>query len=688
MSQNLERKIEDSPVLDILLDYTYDESIVFAYEAFLRQNTFTERNVWRMKCLAQKIMGMFPNLEDLNKWIAKKGIVETSRSITAAEISKVSGFFYFLAMVRLLDVFSFSDFYRINPKTVNRLEKWFEPYIESFGVKEFSQKVVDVASRVRNRDPNLDVCRKLSNKCCLYLILRYQLKHISKLTVSEWMEFRLEVHSLPVDAHHFACPTYMQQAFFEMGIFQERLPNTVDLRRNKSYTKEYAYDCMPNIKPATDMYKEYCISKFSMGTNQHKFHDLETFFKYIIDRYGKNFALSDLNRAIIRDYLNGVLTLGRSDSFNQGKAYALKNFMEFVIANAHELYTKGVPVNENNNFVKNDFHVKATTRFPRPIEKKILDALFDALTEEPDIKFKLVLLIMLYTGLPARETMHLTRDCIKAIGEDQYELFYYREKTKKYKITKVEKIVYDLILRAKKLNTQVKKMPHPDGRNEFFLFNDGGIPLEDIWFSGRFRRLRGNAIALHPDLKEELSRVVSYRIRHTFATTMRERGADVYTISRLMGHENINTTKIYAKENDQRKIELVEMLNQKYICEGAPDLKSAISGAAGDELAANMMDIRNHMNIGICIVNGYENCPNAFKCLDCIYLCSTKKDIPEMVMTLKSLKQTYESTGNQTERGKIQKQIKTLCRKIELLRQPDLPAQCENDDGADALKFI
>ena len=53
---------------------------------------------------------------------------------------------------------------------------------------------------------------------------------------------------------------------------------------------------------------------------------------------------------------------------------------------------------------------------------------------------------------------------------------------------------------------------------------------------------------------------ITYSARHTHATMMITLGADLYTVSKLLGHTNIQTTQIYAKIVDESKEKAIELI--------------------------------------------------------------------------------------------------------------------------------
>ena len=78
-------------------------------------------------------------------------------------------------------------------------------------------------------------------------------------------------------------------------------------------------------------------------------------------------------------------------------------------------------------------------------------------------------------------------------------------------------------------------------------------------------------------------RITFHCARHSFATMMLTLGTDIYTTSKLLGHNHVATTEIYAKVIDKKKVESMTNLDKMFnltITEGKENESNAENKAA------------------------------------------------------------------------------------------------------------
>ena len=61
-----------------------------------------------------------------------------------------------------------------------------------------------------------------------------------------------------------------------------------------------------------------------------------------------------------------------------------------------------------------------------------------------------------------------------------------------------------------------------------------------------------------------MKHVTFHTARHSYATMALSTGADIYTISKLLGHRNINTTAVYAAVVDTQRDAAIDSVSRLF----------------------------------------------------------------------------------------------------------------------------
>ncbi|HAQ18849.1 MAG TPA: integrase [Prolixibacteraceae bacterium] len=249
--------------------------------------------------------------------------------------------------------------------------------------------------------------------------------------------------------------------------------------------------------------------------------DLDQFEEFFIKTIG-DFNVEGINDKIVRNWVIELMDAGISARTVNKKISALKSFYKYLLR---------LEVIKENNLV-NVIVPKVRKKLPQFVEEKNLNHLFDDGFFGRDfeaLRDKLILSLLYGSGIRLAELMHLkdadmnqTESMIKVLG-----------KRNKERITPYPRSLNELIDQYK----TERNLLFGNVSQSFFVTSSGEPVYEKLIY-----RVVNKYLALVTTIDQKSPHV----LRHTFATHMLNRGADLNAVKEMLGHSNLAATQIYT----------------------------------------------------------------------------------------------------------------------------------------------
>lgn len=282
------------------------------------------------------------------------------------------------------------------------------------------------------------------------------------------------------------------------------------------------------IDDAIQDFLNYCI--FEKGlTDRSKIsyeNDLKV-YKVFLNKRG----ISDVSK-IRSDDIKEFLKI-RSNEESSTIAHNLT-----VIKNFHTyLLKEDIVKNDVSEFIDRP---KLRKSLPKTLSIEDIDKLLDIKIVTPfDYRNKAMLELMYGCGLRVSELINLT---LNDIDISNCLIRIFGKGSKEREIPIGEYSIHYLNEYLKVRDELLKGKPC----NKLFLNNHGS----SITRQGFFKMLK--KILKEKGLNTDVS---PHTLRHSFATHLINRGADLRSIQEMLGHSDISTTKIYTKVSDEKVLE-------------------------------------------------------------------------------------------------------------------------------------
>lgn len=252
--------------------------------------------------------------------------------------------------------------------------------------------------------------------------------------------------------------------------------------------------------------------------------DLTDLCRHLEKTMGVKFSIKDVTRNEIRPYLRELIMNKLSKKTYNRRVASIKSFFKYLFVTEQVEKDVGSAINS----------IRTETRLPEFVGKDQMIDIMEHFTEVDFVTSRESLMFELFYGTGIRlselydmklNDINLDRDVFSVIGKGSKQriLPISAHIKKKYNIYAEER----------------KTALIEAGKESEFLF----ISLTGTHLSKRqIQRIIGEKL----NLLATVHKTSPHILRHTFATHMLDKGADIMSVKELLGHESLSTTQVYT----------------------------------------------------------------------------------------------------------------------------------------------
>jgi site-specific recombinase XerD len=291
-----------------------------------------------------------------------------------------------------------------------------------------------------------------------------------------------------------------------------------------TFEKELKNRKRSNIISLGELRKKYLASieaTHTKGSYRHSRKCIERLIEYL----GEGINVNDITKQQVETFINNIYKTSQHTA-------------SLHLRHLKAIFNKAIDWNylEKNPF--KGIRLRIATNNPIFISKDELKLIVE---EENNSILSSIYSFAFYTGLRLSEITNLEWNDVdlnsRIINLKNKEGF--TTKSKKERAIPISNVVYDILI----------NLDH----NSNYVFTKDEFKFNATYVSKSFKKC---VIASNLN-----SKIHFHTLRHSFASNLVQRGANIYTIQKLLGHSNISTTQIYSHLNQGNLISAVDLLN-------------------------------------------------------------------------------------------------------------------------------